>query len=115
MNRLGLIRDAMTNVYTVIRPFELNEGFRLMYIYTNIIVHGFLGNISVPLLCIISLPSKREEMISITFVKPYYLPVEQQNFDSIEISLRNELGNLMPFTGGKSAVTLHFKKLCSLI
>jgi hypothetical protein len=104
MDRFGLFNQGGS--------FELG-GQRLMYVYCNIVSPYLVGDVQVPLLRVIAPKGERDEMITLAFNKPYYLPVAQRRFDTIEINITDELGEPMPFTGGKSVSILHFRCLNS--
>ena len=42
---------------------------------------------------------------------PQYVPVRTKSFESVEILLRNDAGEPVPFERGKVVVTLHFRQL----
>jgi hypothetical protein len=111
------IRDEHGNNlgYSMNKLVELNKGVRLMYVYTDIIEYGIVGDVIAPLLRVVIPRGERDEAVSTTFSKPYYLPVSQCDINAIEISINNELGMSMPFTSGKSASVLHFRKRNHLI
>ena len=90
-------------------PFELG-GQRLMYVYSDIVTPYLVGDVQAPLLRTIAPKGERGELISTTFANPYYVPVARRGFDTIQIHINNELGEPMPFTGGKSVAVLHFKR-----
>ena len=90
-------------------PFELG-GQRLMYVYSDIVTPYLVGDVQAPLLRTITPKGERGELISTTFTNPYYVPVARRGFDTIQIHINNELGEPMPFTGGKSVAVLHFKR-----
>ena len=103
--RVGLQRDF---IYFLTESFKPTELY-LMYIYSDIVSPHLVGDVQTPLLRVVAVKGERDEMVTVTFDKPYYLPVSRQDFDQIEINLNTELGTPMPFTGGKSTVVLHFR------
>ncbi len=90
--------------------FDMIAGQRLMYVYSDIVTPYPVGDVKAPLLRVFTPNGKRDEMISLTFNNPYYLPVVRRGFDTIEININNEFGQPVPFTGGKSVALLHFRK-----
>jgi len=112
--RFGM-KHLNDNHYVLERPFDLNECMRLMYIYCDILEYGHVGDIKSPLLRVVAPSGQQGATVSMAFTKPYYLPVAQRDFDTIEIKLTNEIGKLMPFTQGKSALILHFRRKNRLI
>ena len=95
--------------------FEVNRGFNLMYVYCDIVSYAAVGDVKAPLLRVCSVNGKHGEMIRTIFTHPHYIPIARKEFDSIEININTELGKPMPFTFGKSVVTLHFRRRHSLL
>jgi len=91
------------------KPFEFG-GYHLMYVYSDIVTPYLVGDVQTPLLRTIAPSSKRDEMVTVTFTNPYYVPVARRGIDTIQILINSELGEPMPFIGGKSLVVLHFKR-----
>jgi hypothetical protein len=89
-------------------PLELIE-YNIMYIYCDIVTPYLVGDVQTPLLRAIGVKGERDETITVTFEKPYYLPVARRDFDQIEININTELGAPVPFSGGKSLAVLHFR------
>jgi len=44
------------------------------------------------------------------FSFPNYIPLQRTNFRTIELDIRDHLGNKIPFEFGTLTVTLHFKR-----
>ena len=67
-----------------------------------------------PLLRIVEVAGSRgeglQEMTHIQFDQPRYIPIQKKNFDSIEIDIRDDAGESIPFDDGKLIVTLHFRR-----
>jgi hypothetical protein len=90
--------------------FEMQAGLQLMYVYCDVLSHGTVGHIKAPLLRVVAPSGKQGEMVTMAFTNPYYIPVANHDFDTIEININTELGHPMPFTAGKTLVTLHFRR-----
>ncbi|VDO13141.1 unnamed protein product [Brugia timori] len=83
-----------------------------MYIYTDIIEPNLVGDCIAPLLRIVKVQKQTTDTnISTSFSNPYYLPVLKREFDTIEIHLRDDEGQLIPFISGKLNVRLHFRRV----
>lgn len=50
------------------------------------------------------------QQCSVTFTQPHYIPVQQTNFETISIDIRDINGKLLPFQHGTLSVKLHFRK-----
>ena len=113
LSKAFIERFHLKEVHYIIdkKPFEFDgDGYRLMYVYSDIVTPYLVGDVQAPLLRTIAPSSKRDEMITTTFTKPYYVPVARRGIDTIQIHINSELGEPMPFTGGKSLVVLHFRR-----
>jgi hypothetical protein len=88
---------------------NISRRFTSIFVYCNILEHVPVGESKVPLLRIVKATSKRDEVIHIVYDKPLYVPVQQRNFDNIEIDLRTDTGRRVPFEYGRVIVTLHFR------
>jgi hypothetical protein len=91
------------------RACDINRGFSSMYIYCNVLEHVPVGDTKAPLLRIVHLSGKGGDNVHTLYEKPLYVPLQQKHFDSIEIDIRSDTGNPIPFEYGKSIVTLHFR------
>jgi len=88
---------------------DVNRGFSAAYVYCNILEHIPVGHTKAPLLRIVSVSGKRGDIVRTTYEKPLYVPLQQKSFDSIEIDIRSDTGDPIPFESGKVIVTLHFR------
>ena len=103
-------------------PFDLSAGKQLIFIYINIIEYQeyqYVGDTKAPLIRVIGSkqrlkngsPFEIEPTHRIVFRNLEYKKLLSKNFQSNEIQLRTETGELVPFAGtGKVILTLNFKK-----
>ena len=89
--------------------FDLDGPMHSLYIYCDILEHIPVGDVVAPLLRVVGITGKQGDTIRKTYDKPMYVPVRMKNFDSIEIDIRTDTGESVPFQYGKSEVILHFK------
>ncbi len=82
-----------------------------IYLYCDIFEPQIVGDSNVRLLKSIPVHGKSGDIISKTSANIQYLPVRTKSFESVEILLRNEAGEPVPFERGKVVVTLHFRQL----
>ena len=82
-----------------------------IFVYCNIVQLQIAGNTSVPLLGTIAVSRKSADIITKTFNNIQYVAVQTKSFESIEILLRTDTGNPVPFERGKVIATLYFRKL----
>ena len=85
-----------------------------MYVYTDIVEPQPVGDTLAPLLRIINV-GKHGKMpgaqISYTFIHPHYIPLMKREFNRIEVDIRDDLGENVPFASGQLNVKLHFRKV----
>lgn len=82
-----------------------------LYIYCDIVAPQMVGDVMCPLLRIISLDPVKYVYGSSKmhiFSTPHYIPVMRREFDTIEIDIRSNTGENIPFQFGTSCVKLHF-------
>ena len=95
--------------------FELDMGKNHMFVYSDVVSHSMVGDVSAPLLRVCNLPTlSTERSIHLSFTNVHYKPVHKTHFESIAISINTETGELMPFQSGKVLVTLHFRRVHNL-
>lgn len=95
-------------------PVDVHMHFHTFYVYTDIIQYQHVGDATVPLLRTIAVkPNKRHENIVNTYVAPHYIPLKIFNFETIDIILTTETGEVVPFERGKVIVKLHFRERSS--
>ena len=88
-------------------PFDLSAGKQLIFIYVNIIEYQYVGDTKAPLIRVIDSkqrlkngsPCEIEPTQRIVFSNLEYKKLLSKNFQSIEIQLRTETGELVPFAG----------------
>lgn len=96
--------------------FPANLYFGLpsqLFIYCDIVQPQIVGDVMCPLLRIISLDPIKYVYGSNkmhVFSPPHYVPVLRREFDIIEIDIRSNTGENIPFEFGTSCVKLHFKR-----
>ena len=96
-----------------------NEGFSLalpdtgnqyFYVYTDIIKGQYHGDVVVPVLRTVTVKGQPGDYISKNFERPHYVPLSKTSFDTIDINIRDEAGDLVAFEHGKVSITLHFRR-----
>jgi hypothetical protein len=91
------------------RP-DLLRGIYHMYIYTDLCENTQVGNVQVPLLRTVPLQDVSYGQVkSYTFTKPIYIPMSKRHFDTIEVELRDDSGDLLPLDEGKTVLVLHIR------
>jgi hypothetical protein len=93
-------------------PYEITGGLHSMYIYSDIVKPSFVGDTYAQLLRVINVDhkSKWSEQTGTTFNNLNYHQVSGNAITTIEVSLKDDTGDLFPFQGGRTWLTLHFRK-----
>ena len=100
---------------TTVSPYvaDLNGAMTSIYVYCNIVQPQVVGGTNAKLIRNIAVDEKMGKIATRTFTNVQYIPVQTKSFGDIEILLRDDTGNPIPFERGKSTVTLHFKQQAS--
>jgi len=89
---------------------DITKGINYLMVYCSLLEHVPVGDTKAPLLRIVDATGMNGEIIQRSFDEPRYMPIQKKNFDSIELNIRDDLGNLIAFENGKLVVTLHFRQ-----
>ena len=109
-----LMKKDDTKAFMVDFPADLCAGKHLIFIYTNIIEHQYVGDAKAPLLRVIDSKQRLkngsvcelEPTHRIIFLNLDYKKLLSNTIQSISIELRTETGQLVPFSGtGKVILT----------
>lgn len=110
---LGFHQEDVTLRHnTTHSPFQANicGTFYNIYVYSDVLQYQLVGDSFTPLLRTVTTEGKSGEMIEKSFNNVHYMPVSKSTFESIEIDLRSDTGDPIPFQDGKVVVKLHFRK-----
>ena len=89
---------------------DVHQGFYSLYVYCNLIEPWLVGDTRASLLRIVPIEGHGHQMITKTYQHIQYLPLGQKHFRTIEIDIKKDTGEKVPFEVGKLVVTLHFRK-----
>lgn len=92
-------------------PPQLTRNIRNVYVYCNIIDYIHVGDIEAPLLRTFPLSPKTSEIVNREFIHRMYIPMNRNLVDRIDISLHDDGGELIPFRGGITILTLEIRPL----
>lgn len=96
-------------------PMNLNLGLpSQLFIYSDIVQPQIVGDVMTPLLRIVSLDPMKYTYGAFkmnVFSPAHYLPVMRREFDVIEIDIRTNIGDRVPFQFGTACIKLHFKRI----
>ena len=113
MEFLGFGRKMITQKVidrTGSSTFDINRGLNLMYVYCDVASHAIVGDTKSPLLRIFNTVGKHGEVVRLTYDRPLYVPVGRREFDSVTISINNELGEPVTVRSGQFVIKLHFRR-----
>jgi len=88
-----------------------NASKQTMFLYCDLLECVPVGDIQAPLLRIINVDKEQGQILQQIFEKPRFLPIQKKSFDTVEIDIRNDFGDPMPFESGKVIATLHFRRV----
>ena len=101
----------ITEEYTVAKyPVDLHAGFYALYVYCSLVENQIVGNALVPLLRMVHIEGQHGETTDQIFQNPHYVPLVTREFDCIEINIKDDTNQFVPFEYGKIVVKLHFRK-----
>ena len=81
-----------------------------IYVYCDIVEPQIVGDTSAQLLKSISGQGKFGDVIAETFTNIQYVPIQTKSFEVVEVLLRSDTGDPVPFERGKVVITLHFRQ-----
>ena len=81
-----------------------------IYVYCDIVEPQIVGDTSAQLLKSIPAEGKFGDIIAKTFTNLQYVPIRTKFFEAVEVLLRNDTGDPVPFERGKVVITLHFRQ-----
>ena len=87
---------------------DLKQGMYALYVYCDLVSPHMVGDVKVPLLRIV--PIEKGDIITKTYEHVQYFPVMIKRFHTVEIDIKDDTNQSVSFNGGKSTVTLHFRK-----
>jgi hypothetical protein len=92
-------------------PHAANRNnFSTIYTYCDIVKPQIVGDVNAQLLRSIPVEGKHDDIVTNTFTNIQYVSVQTKSFGDVEVLLRNDTGNPVPFERGKVVTTLHFKQ-----
>ena len=70
-------------------PPDLEGGVNTLYVYTDIVDEQRVGDVTAPLLRIVSVPQRRTgEFVTFTYGTPHYVPVKSKYVDTIQVDIQ---------------------------
>jgi hypothetical protein len=91
-------------------PVDLRAGLDALYVYCDLVTNQVVGHVLAPLLRVVAVEGRHDDIISKTYTTPHYLPVVKREFDTVEINIKDDRNVPVKFLYGKTIVKLHFRK-----
>lgn len=89
---------------------DLHQGFYSLYVYCPVVEPRMVGDAFVPLLREIAIEGHSGDVITKTYEKIHYIPLQHRRFETLDIYIRDDTGKPVPFEWGKVVVTLCFRR-----
>src|SRR2546425_10898397 len=70
-----------------------------------------VGNIKAPLLRVVDSGGEAGDVVTRCYERPRYVPIQKKSFDTIQLIIRDDLGEKIQFENGKLLATLHFRRV----
>ena len=98
--------------YNFEKPVNLENSFHSLFVYCDLIRPALVGDSYTQLLRVVEIPPnyKYGDQIVCNYPDTYYHDLLIRDFDSIEIDIKDDTGDQMPFEYGRSIIILHFRK-----
>ncbi|GIY01470.1 hypothetical protein CDAR_196631 [Caerostris darwini] len=106
---LGFQPQVIENIKESSFTADPHTEFLIFYVYSDIVQPVVVGHVEAPLLRVVRISGNDGDVINVLYDRPHYVPVIRQSFQTIEIEIRLNSGNLVPFERGKVIIVLHFR------
>lgn len=116
----GFMHSVLENIETTEKTYtaplaaDTDRGIKGLYVYTDVIQPRVVGDTRVRLLRVVPIQGAQGQMVAVNFQNIHYVNVLYKEFDTIEIYITDDTGEIVPFESGKLVVTLHFRPKHSL-
>ena len=113
--------DIRRTIFSLPRPVDVNRGFKLFYVYGDIVENRHVGDVMSNLLRVFPPEFKKKgrenEIVHHEFIHSDNLPIKKglSYLQHITILITDELGRPIEFTYGKLLVTLTFRKTLNFV
>jgi len=94
---------------------DIYGGFYSLFVYCSLVEPQIVGNVTAPLLRNVHIHGLHGDMVEKLFHAPHYVPVIAKEVDRIEIDIKDDNNQSVPFQFGKTVVKLHFRKKRNLL
>ena len=81
-----------------------------IYVYCDLLEPRVVGDRMTQLLRVVPVEGRSGEMVTRIYENIHYTPLQQKSFETVEIDIRDSVGENIPFERGTLNVTLHFRR-----
>lgn len=94
-------------------PYDISGGHYSLFVYSDIVKPTHVGDSFTQFLGMVEIPNDIAfgKQIVIKYSNPIYVPLLLNEFDTIEIDIKNDSGETIPFKFGRVHIILHFRKV----
>ena len=104
------------NIQLKLSNINENTGiFQNIYINSDLIQTQFVGNVRANVLRILAPVQKKGEVETFSFDPIFYFPLRIIKFNTVEINITSDTGQLVPFDGGVVVVVLHLRRKHNIV
>ena len=89
---------------------DLRGGFYALYVYCSLVEPQIVGNHTAPLLRLVNIEGTHGAIVEKIFHSPHYVPVVTKEITRIDIEIKDDNAQFVPFDFGKTIVKLHIRK-----
>ncbi len=94
---------------------DIRIGFYSLYLYCSLVEPQIVGNVTAPLLRSVHVKGNHGDIIEKLYNTPHYVPVVAKEIDRVEIDIKDDNNQSVPFQFGKTVVKLHFRRKRALL
>ena len=94
---------------------DLQGGFYSLYVYCSLVEPQIIGNDTAPLLRLVNIEGTHGSISEKIFHSPHYVPIVAKEISKIDIEIKDDNAQLVPFDFGKTIVKLHIRKRKSVL
>lgn len=91
-------------------PATIDLHFPALYVYSDLFDDVSVGDIRAPLLAVVPVRGKLGEIVYERYDKPIYVRLAEHNLTEIDIGIKDDTGDPVQFTAGKTILILHFRR-----
>ena len=89
---------------------DVNRAYTRCFVVCDHAQESIVGNTHAPLFRTLNVEGQYGDIVQKIYNNPIYVPLQRTHFDTVEINIKTETGQAVPFMSGKAIVTLHFRR-----